>query len=147
MERGGSEASEGGNPFKGCPLRVKLMVQLRSILKDADNTGAHTLSVIQVYKRGNRKIAYLGDIINGVIKSADPEGMVKNHEKVKAVIVRTRKKIRRKDGSYIGFDENAAVLIDPKTKEPRGTRIFGPIPREIKVKGFNKIASLAPEVL
>lgn len=123
------------------------MVQLRSILNVADNTGAHTLSVIQVSKKGNRKIAYLADVVNCVVKTADPEGMVKTHEKVKAVIVRTKKKIKRSDGSYIGFDENAAVIIDnEKDKNPRGTRIFGPIARELKDQGFGKIVSMATEV-
>ncbi|MBI2611309.1 50S ribosomal protein L14 [Candidatus Gottesmanbacteria bacterium] len=123
------------------------MVQLRSLLNIADNTGAHKLSVIQVAGRGNRKIAYLGDIVNCVVKTADPEGMVKQHEKVKAVIVRTKKKWRRKDGSYIGFGENAAVIIDnEKDKNPRGTRIFGPVTRELKDLGFGKIVSMAAEV-
>lgn len=123
------------------------MLQLRSIVNAADNSGAHTLSIIQVYRRGNKMIAYLGDIVNAVVKTADPEGTVKAHEKVKAVIVRTRKKTRRKDGSYIGFDENAVVVIDnADDKNPRGTRIFGPIARELKDLGFNKIVSMAEEV-
>lgn len=123
------------------------MLQLRSILNVADNTGAHALSVIQVYKKGNDKYAYIGDIVNGVIKKADPEGMVKKHEKVKAVVIRTRKEKRRKDGSYIRFDDNAVVIIDnEKDKNPRGTRIFGPVARELKDLGFNKIISMASEV-
>src|SRR3972149_9060689 len=104
------------------------MIQLRSILTVADNTGAHNISVIQVYKKGNKKMAYIGDIVNAVVKKADPEGMVKKHEKVKAVIIRTRKEKRRKDGSYIRFDDNAAIIIDnAKDKNPKGTRIFGPV--------------------
>lgn len=123
------------------------MIQLRSILSVADNTGAHRLSVIQVMGRGNRKIAYIGDILNCVVKKADAEGMVKTSEKVKAVLVRTRKEKRRTDGSYIRFDDNAAVIIDnPKDKNPRGTRIFGPIARELKDLGFAKIVSMAQEV-
>ena len=123
------------------------MIQLRSILNAADNTGAQRLSVIQVHGAGNRKLAYLGDIVTCVVKKADPLGTVKNHEIVKAVLVRTRKERRRSDGSYIRFDDNAAVVIDtPKDKNPRGTRIFGPIAREIKDLGFNKIVSMAAEV-
>lgn len=123
------------------------MIQLRSILDVADNSGAHRLSVIQVMGRGNRKIAYIGDVVNCVVKKADAEGIVKAHEKVKAVIVRTRKEKRRIDGSYIRFDDNAAVVIDnPKDKNPKGSRIFGPIARELKDLGFTKIVSMAAEV-
>jgi large subunit ribosomal protein L14 len=123
------------------------MVQLRTILTVADNTGAHRISVVQVHGKGNRKIAYVGDIVTAVVKSADPLGMVKVHEMVKAVIIRTHKERRRSDGSYIRFDDNAAVIIDnPKDKNPRGTRIFGPVAREIKDLGFSKIVSMASEV-
>jgi len=123
------------------------MIQLRSILDVADNTGAHKLSVIQVMGYGNRKIAYIGDIVNCVVKKADAAGLVKTHEKVKAVIVRTRKEKRRTDGSYIRFDDNAAVIIDnQKDKNPRGTRIFGPVARELKDLGFGKIVSMSEEV-
>lgn len=123
------------------------MIQLRSILRVADNSGAQRLSVIQVHGRGNKKIAILGDIVTCVVKKADPQGMVKTHELVKAVLVRLRKEKRRSDGSYIRFDDNAAVIIDnPKDKNPRGTRIFGPIARELKELGFNKIISMASEV-
>lgn len=123
------------------------MIQLRSHVSAADNTGAHILSVIQVYRRGNKKIAYVGDMINCVVKKADPLGVVKTHEIVKAVVVRARKETRRKDGSYIRFDDNAVVIIDTLAdKNPRGTRIFGPVAREIKELGFNKIASMATEV-
>ena len=108
------------------------MLQLRSIVNAADNTGAHRLSVIQVFGKGNRKVAFIGDIINCVVKKADPNGMVKTHEIVKAVIVRTRKEKRRSDGSYIRFDDNAVVIIDnEKDKNPKGTRLFGPIAREL----------------
>lgn len=123
------------------------MIQLRSIIIAADNTGASRLSVIQVLGHGNRKIAYIGDVVNCVVKKADPNGMVKVHEKVKAVIIRTRKEKRRSDGSYIRFDDNAVVIIDTlKDKNPRGTRIFGPVARELKDYGFTKIVSMAQEV-
>jgi len=123
------------------------MIQLRSILKVADNTGAQEISVIQVLKKGNKKLAFITDVVNAVVKKADPAGLVKKHEKVKAVIIRTRKEKRRKDGSYIRFDDNAAVIIDnEKDKNPRGTRIFGPVGRELKDNGFNKIVSMAEEV-
>ena len=123
------------------------MIQLRSILKLADNCGARKLRLIHIVGGSKRKWAYLGDTVTAVVDRADPTGVVKDSEIVKAVIVRVRKEQRRKDGSYIRFDENAAVVIDPKTGDPRGSRIFGPIAREIKDRGFNKIASLAPEVL
>lgn len=123
------------------------MIQLRSIINVADNTGAHKLSVIAVFGKGNVPYGYIGDIVTCVVKKADPIGMVKTHDLVKAVMVRTRKEKRRGDGSYIRFDDNAAVIIDnPKDKNPRGTRIFGPVARELKDLGFNKIISMAEEV-
>ena len=123
------------------------MIQLRSIINVADNSGAQRLSVIQVHGRGNKKIATLGDIVTCVVKQALPTGQVKKHELVKAVLVRIKKEKRRKDGSYIRFVDNAGVIIDnPKDKNPRGTRIFGPIGRELKDLGFNKIVSMAQEV-
>ena len=94
-----------------------------------------------------RRFATIGDIISGSVRQAAPNGQVKKGDKVYAVIVRLRKEIRRKDGSYIRFDENACVLVDKEKGEPRGTRIFGPIPRELREKGFSKIISLAPEVI
>lgn len=123
------------------------MLQLRSILFPADNCGAKRLRLIQIPGAWKRKWAYAGDVVTAVVDQADPMGVVKDSEIVKAVIVRARKEWGRKDGSHIRFDDNAAVVIDPKTGEPRGTRIFGPIAREVKDKGFNKIASLATEVL
>jgi len=124
------------------------MVQLRTMLTSADNTGARRLMCIQVMGGYRKRYGRIGDIITCLIKEATPHSMVKKSEIVKAVVVRARKETRRKDGSYIRFDDNAAVIItDLKNKEPKGTRIFGPIPREIKEKGFHKIASLAPEVL
>lgn len=124
------------------------MIQLRSILNAADNSGAKQLSVVHVFGGSRRKFGYLGDIVNCVVKAASPTGQVKESEMVKAVIVRTRKEFKRRDGSYIRFSDNAAVIIDnPKDKNPKGTRIFGPIAREIKDKGFAKIASMAVEVV
>lgn len=123
------------------------MLQLRSILFPADNCGAKRLRLIQIPGSWKRKWAYAGDVVTAVVDQADPVGVVKDSEMVKVVIVRARKEWGRKDGSHIRFDDNAAVVIDPKTGEPRGTRIFGPIAREVKDKGFNKIASLATEVL
>lgn len=123
------------------------MLQLRSHVKAADNTGAERLTVIQVLGKGNRVYAYIGDAVNCVVKKASPTGTVKDHEVVKAVVVRTRKEKRRSDGSYIRFDDNAVVIIDnPKDKNPRGTRVFGPIARELKDLGYNKIISMAEEV-
>ena len=123
------------------------MIQHLSLLKVADNSGAKKLKCIRVLGGYKKRYARIGDIITCSVKDAAPRGMVKKGEVIHAVIVRQRKEIRRKNGIYIRFDENAAVIIDRKTKEPKGTRIFGPIAREIKEKGYRKIASLAPEVL
>lgn len=122
------------------------MVQLRTILKPADNSGAKRLRVIHVHGGSKRRFGHIGDIVSAVVDRADPQGVVKDAEIVKAVIVRTKKEFRRPDGSYVRFDDNAGVIID-KEGNPKGTRIFGPIAREIKEKGYAKIASLAPEVL
>lgn len=121
------------------------MIQDRTRLKIADNSGAKVIECFKVLGGTRRRFAQLGDIIVAAVKIAEPRGMVKKGDKVRAVIVRQRKEFRRKDGSYIRFDENAAVIVDGK--EPKGTRIFGPIAREIRDKGFSKIVSLAPEVL
>jgi large subunit ribosomal protein L14 len=123
------------------------MIQHRTILKAADNTGAIKLMCIRVHGGYKRRYARLGDIITVVVKEAVPHSLVKKSEIHKAVVVRTRKEQRREDGTYIRFDDNAAVIIDPKTKEPKGTRIFGPVARELRDKGFTKIISLAPEVV
>ncbi len=124
------------------------MIQIRSMLTAADNSGARVMQVMHVYGGSRRKFGRIGDILHCVVKIATPHGQVKAHEMVKVVLVRSRKEYRRKDGSYVRFSDNAAVVIDnPKDKNPRGTRIFGPIPREIKDKGFNKIASMAVEVV
>jgi len=122
-----------------------MSVQLRSIIKPADNCGAKLVQVVHVYKGFFHKKGTIGDIVLAVVKEAIPNGLVKKKEKVKMVIVRTKKEIGRQDGSYIRFSDNAGVIIDSQNN-PRGTRIFGPIAREIKDLGFNKIASMAQEV-
>ena len=122
------------------------MIQQESRLKVADNTGAKEVMVIRVMGGSHRKFGTVGDTIVVTIKQATPGGMVKKGEKSKAVVVRTTKEVRRKDGSYIRFDDNAAVLID-NNLEPRGTRIFGPVARELREKNYMKIVSMAPEVL
>jgi len=122
------------------------MIQAGTKLVVADNTGAKVIECITVIGRSQKRTAEIGDIISASVKTAMPRGTVKKKEVVKAVIVRQCKAIRREDGSYISFSENAAVIINPETKEPRGTRIFGPIPRELRA-GYMKIISLAPEVL
>lgn len=122
------------------------MVQRRSILYAADNSGAKRLVLIGIPGFSRKSVAHLGEIITAVVRGASPTGTVKDSQIVKAVIVRTRKETRRKDGSYIRFDQNAAVVID-KDGNPVGSRIFGPIARELRDRGFNKIISLAPEVI
>jgi large subunit ribosomal protein L14 len=122
------------------------MVQMRSILEVADNSGAKKISMILPLGGNTGKRASLGDVITASVKEANPDGAVKKKQVVKAVIVRTRKEVRRKDGSYIRFDQNAAVLIKPDG-EPVGTRVFGPVARELRERGFMKIVSLAPEVI
>jgi large subunit ribosomal protein L14 len=122
------------------------MIQQESRLKVADNTGAKELLTIRVQGGSTRRYGSVGDIIVATVKAASPTGTVKKGDVVKAVIVRTRRPLRRNDGSYIRFDENAAVIID-ENHNPRGTRIFGPVARELRDGGFMKIVSLAPEVL
>ena len=122
------------------------MIQQESRLKVADNTGAKELLTIRVLGGSNRRYAGLGDVIVATVKDAIPGGNVKKGDVVKAVVVRTKKETRRPDGSYIKFDENAAVILK-NDGEPRGTRIFGPVGRELREKRFMKIISLAPEVL
>ncbi|MGQ9849609.1 MAG: 50S ribosomal protein L14 [Aggregatilineaceae bacterium] len=123
------------------------MIQHESRLKIADNTGAREILVIHIVGGSKRKTGGIGDIVIGTVKSATPQGAVKKSEIVRAVIVRTAKEYRRSDGSYIKFDDNAAVILQGDTKDPRGTRIFGPVARELREKGFMKIVSLAPETL
>ena len=122
------------------------MIQQESTLRIADNTGARTLLCIRVLGGSKRRYASVGDVIVGTVKTATPQGAVKKGDVVKAVVVRTKKPVGRDDGTSIAFDENAAVLVDPQGN-PRGTRIFGPVARELREKNFMKIVSLAPEVL
>ena len=122
------------------------MIQVQTVLKSADNTGAKELMCIKVLGGSWRKFANIGDVIVCSVREAAPGGVIKKGEVVKAVIVRSKKGVRRPDGSYIKFDENAAVIIK-EDKNPRGTRIFGPIARELRDKDYMKILSLAPEVL
>jgi large subunit ribosomal protein L14 len=122
------------------------VIQAETRLKVADNTGARELLCIRVKGGSRRRYAGVGDVIVGTVKSATPQGAVKKGEVVQAVVVRTRRQLGRKDGTYISFDENAAVLID-NANNPRGTRIFGPVARELRERNFMKIVSLAPEVL
>ncbi|GIW21923.1 MAG: 50S ribosomal protein L14 [Candidatus Sericytochromatia bacterium] len=123
------------------------MIQQETRLVVADNTGAKELLCIKVLGGTRRRYANIGDIIVAVVKDATPNMPVKKSDIVKAVIVRSKKGLRREDGSYIKFDENAAVIINPKDNSPRGTRVFGPVARELRDKNFMKIISLAPEVL
>lgn len=123
------------------------MVQTESELKVADNSGAKIAKVIGIPGSSKRRYASVGDIVVVAIQKALPNTGIKRHEVHKAVIVRTHKEVKRRDGTYVRFDDNAVVIIDPKNKAPKGTRIFGPVARELKERGFDKIVSLAPEVL
>lgn len=123
------------------------MIQVESMLKVADNSGAKKLKCIKVLGGNKKRYARVGDLVTVSVKEAVPHGGVKKGEVLHAVIVRTRKEIGRQDGSYVRFDDNAAVIVDKKNKEPKGTRIFGPVARELRNAGYTKIISLAPEVL
>ena len=123
------------------------MIQQESRLKIADNTGAREILVIQVTGGSRRRYGRIGDVVVGTVKVATPHGAVKKSDIVRAVIVRTAKEWRREDGSSIRFDDNAAVILDTDGRNPRGSRIFGPVARELREKGFMKIVSLAPEVV
>ncbi len=124
------------------------MIQVQTYLKVADNSGAKEIQCIRVLGGYKKRYGHVGDIIVAAVKSAVPHAAVKKSDVVKAVIVRTKKEIRRADGSYLRFSDNAAVIItDAEKKDPKGTRIFGPVAREVRKAGFVKIASLAPEVL
>ena len=123
------------------------MIQQESRMKVADNSGAREILVIQVLGGTRRRYGRVGDVVVGTVKSATPQGSVKKSEIVRAVIVRCAKEYRREDGSYIRFDDNAAVILDTDGHNPKGSRIFGPVARELRDKGFMKIVSLAPEVL
>ncbi len=123
------------------------MIQLRTMLNVADNSGAKLIQCFKVLGGTRRRYAQIGDVIVATVKDAEPRRIVKKHEVVRAVVIRQKKNFRRKDGSYISFDDNAAVILEAKTKEPKGGRIMGPVPREIKEKGFEKIATLAAEII
>jgi large subunit ribosomal protein L14 len=123
------------------------MIQQETCLKVADNSGAKEILCIQVVGSTRRRYGTVGDVITASVRQAAPQSNVKKGDIVKAVIVRTKKAIARPDGSYIKFDDNAAVILDAEGKGPRGTRIFGPVTRELREKGFMRIVSLAPEVL
>jgi len=124
------------------------MIQLRSVLRVADNSGAKLLRVIQVYGGSKRRFGYVGDVVSASVISAQAQSEVKKGEVVRAVIIRTKKERRRSNGEYVRFDDNAAVIIvSRKSPDPVGTRVFGPVAREVKEKNYNKIASLASEVL
>jgi large subunit ribosomal protein L14 len=123
------------------------MIQQETLMKVADNTGARTLLVIHIMGGSRRRYGHVGDVVVGTIKSATPQGSVKKSDVVKAVVVRCAKEWCREDGSHIRFDDNAAVILDTDGQNPKGTRIFGPVARELREKGFMKIVSLAPEVL
>lgn len=122
------------------------MIQERSILKVADNSGARTVRCFRILGGSRKRYAEVGDVIVASVQVAEPRKTIKKKDVVKALVVRQRKAIRRPDGSYVRFDDNAVVLIDEK-REPRATRIFGPLPREVKEKGFDSIASMAEELL
>ncbi len=123
------------------------MIQQESRVNVADNSGARELLVIRVLGGSTRRYAGVGDVVVGTIKSANPQGSVKAHEVVRAVVVRTAKEWRRKDGSTVKFDDNAVVILDADGTNPRGTRIFGPVARELRERGYMKIVSLAPETV
>jgi len=123
------------------------MVQPQTLLKVADNSGAKVLMCFQILGGSKHRYAQIGDVVVGAVKKAEPRKMVKKHDKVRAVIIRQKKALKRADGSYIRFDDNACVILDAKTKEPKGGRIFGPVAKELKEKGFDKIAALAEELI
>ena len=123
------------------------MIQPRTMLKVADNSGAKILQCFHVLGGSHRRFARLGDVIVGTVKLAEPRKTAKKHDVVRAVIIRQKKEFRRKDGSYIRFDDNACVILEGKTKEPKGGRVLGPVAREVKEKGFETIAGLAEELV
>lgn len=123
------------------------MIQVETKLKVADNSGAKTVQCIKVLGGYKKRYTRIGEIFTAAVKEATPHTAIKKGDVVRAVLVRSKKEIRRKDGTYLRFNENACVIIDKEKKEPKGTRVFGPIAREVRRKGFFKIASLAPEVL
>lgn len=123
------------------------MIQPRTMLKVADNSGAKILQCFNVLGGSKKRYARLGDVIVGAVKEAEPRKLVKKHDVVRAVVVRQKKEFKRKDGSYIRFDDNACVILEAKTKDPKGGRILGPVAREVREKGFDKVAGLAEEIV
>ncbi len=123
------------------------MIQLRTIIKVADNSGAKVIQCIHVLGGSKRRYARLGDVIVGTVKVAEPRKEIKKHDVVRAVIIRQKKEYKRKDGTYIRFDDNACVVLEGKTMNPKGGRIIGPVAREVKEKGFEKVAALAKELV
>jgi len=123
------------------------MIQLRTRLNVVDNTGAKILQCFHIMVGSTRKYGQIGDIVIGVIKEAEPRKLVKKHEVLRALIIRQKKLYRRTDGSYIGFDDNACIILEGKTKEPKGGRISGPVAKEIREKGFESVAALAEELI
>jgi len=123
------------------------MIQLRTMLKVVDNTGAKILQCFHVSGGSGKRYARLGDIIVGTVKVAEPRREIKKHDVVRALIIRQKKELRRPDGTYIRFNDNACIILDGKTKDPKGERIFGPVAREVKEKGFEKVAALADELV
>lgn len=123
------------------------MIQLRTMLKVTDNSGAKILQCFHIFGGSTRKYGQIGDMIVGTVKEAEPRRLVKKHDVVRAVIVRQKKELRRSDGSYIRFGDNACVILEGKTKDPKGGRILGPIAKEIRERGFEKIAALAEELI
>ncbi len=123
------------------------MIQNQTLLNVADNTGAKILQCVQILSGTRHRYAQIGDVIVGTVKKAEPRKIVKKHDVVRAVVIRQKKEYSRSDGIYVRFDDNACVILEGKTKEPKGGRIFGPVPKEIKEKGFDKIAALAQEIV
>ena len=123
------------------------MIQLRTMLKVADNSGAKMVQCFHVAGGTRRRYAAVGDVIMAAVKTAEPRKPVKKHDKVRAVVIRKKKEYRRDDGTYVRFDDNACVILEGKGKEPKGGRIFGPVAKELKAKGYNKIAAMAEELI
>lgn len=123
------------------------MIQMRSMLKVADNTGAKLVQCFRIYGGTKHRYAQIGDIIMCAVKKAEPRRLVKKHDKVRAVVVRQRRAYKRADGTYIRFEDNAVVILDGTTQKPKGGRISGPLPREIKEKGFDEVSALAKDIV
>lgn len=123
------------------------MIQLKTMLKVADNTGAKIIQCIQVLGASKKRYARIGDVIVGTVKEAEPRREIKKHDVVRALIIRQKKEMRRKNGTYLRFDDNACIILEGKTKDPKGGRIIGPVAKEIKEKGFDKVAALAEELV